>query len=262
MDVPGYNRMAWDQCVEELNRWTIPATPSEIAHARTGEIAILLTPTKQVPMGWFPPLEGCRLLCLASGGGQQVPLLAAAGANVTSFDNSPRQLEQDRLVGEREGLAIETVLGDMADLSTFSDASFDLVFHPCSNSFVSDVKPVWRECYRVLRTGGELLAGFCNPVRYLFDDERLENGSLEVRRKIPYSDLNSLTKEERETLVANRQPLQFAHTLADQIGGQLQVGFQLCGFYEDKYESEADAISTYLDTFIATRAIKARLSDD
>jgi len=30
--------------------------------------------------------------CLASGGGQQGPVLAAAGAHVTVFDNSPRQL--------------------------------------------------------------------------------------------------------------------------------------------------------------------------
>ena len=81
------------------------------------------------------------MLCLASGGGQQGPILAAAGANVTVFDNSPRQLAQDRLVADREGLAIETVLGDMADLSAFPDARFDLIVHPVSNVFVPDVRP-------------------------------------------------------------------------------------------------------------------------
>ena len=119
------------------------------------------------------------MLCLASGGGQQGPILAAAGANVTVFDNSPNQLAQDRLVADREGLTIETVLGDMADLSAFPDARFDLIFHPVSNVFAPDVRPVWKEAFRVLRPGGSLLAGFMNPVQYLFDDIALERGELQ-----------------------------------------------------------------------------------
>src|SRR5580658_7124734 len=98
------------------------------------------------------------MLCLASGGGQQGPILAAAGANVTVFDNSPAQLAQDRLVAEREGLVIETVQGDMANLCVFKDARFDLIIHPVSNVFVPDVKPVWREAYRILKPGGALLS--------------------------------------------------------------------------------------------------------
>jgi hypothetical protein len=38
--------------------------------------------------------------------GQQGPILAAAGARVTVLDNSPRQLSQDRMVAERDGLEI------------------------------------------------------------------------------------------------------------------------------------------------------------
>ena len=57
-------------------------------------------------------------------------------------------------MAEREGLELVTMEGDMADLSVFADESFDLVFHPTSNLFVPDVRPVWREVYRVLRPGG------------------------------------------------------------------------------------------------------------
>jgi SAM-dependent methyltransferase len=74
------------------------------------------------------------------------------------------RLAQDRLVADREALTIESRQGDMAELSVFPDESFDLVFHPVSNVFVPDVKPVWREAYRVLRPGGTLLSGFMNPV--------------------------------------------------------------------------------------------------
>jgi SAM-dependent methyltransferase len=258
MDVRSHNRVAWDRNVERENRWTVPVSPQAVAAARRGEFEILLTPTKPVPMGWFPALQATAVLCLASGGGQQGPLLAAAGALVTVFDNSPRQLDQDRFVAGRDGLGIETIEGDMADLSVFEDATFDLIVHPCSNCFVPVLRPVWRECFRVLRPGGILLAGFTNPVRYLFDDERLGNGSLAVRHAIPYSDLTDLSDLERKRLVLEEvSPLEFAHTLADQIGGQLDAGFLLTGLYEDRYgASENDAISRYIDTFIATRGIK------
>jgi SAM-dependent methyltransferase len=131
------------------------------------------------------------VLCLASGGGQQGPILAAAGARVTVFDNSPQQLAQDRHVARRDRADLATVEGDMRDLSAFADASFDLIVHPTSNLFVPDVRPVWRECFRVLRPGGVLLAGFCNPILYLFDQELADDGVLQVRHALPYSDLTA-----------------------------------------------------------------------
>src|SRR2546430_12964408 len=39
----------------------------------------------------------------------------------------------------RSGLAIRTVLGDMRDLSAFTDGRFDLVFNPVSNVFCPDL---------------------------------------------------------------------------------------------------------------------------
>ena len=90
----------------------------------------------------------------------QGPILAAAGADVTVFDNSPLMLATDRSVAARDSLQIRTVEGDMADLSQFSDSSFDLIVHPVSNTFVPDVRPVWKEAFRVLRQDGALLSGF------------------------------------------------------------------------------------------------------
>ncbi len=134
MDVRDYNRRAWNRQVEKGNRWTVPVSPEVTAAARRGEWQIFLTPTKPVPRAWFPALPGRDVLCLASGGGQQGPILAAAGARVTVFDNAPRQLDQDRMVAERDGLEIDVVEGDMRDLSAFPPASFDLIVHPVSNT--------------------------------------------------------------------------------------------------------------------------------
>ena len=88
-DLRAYNRAAWDRAVKAKNPWTVPVSAEDIALAQQGEWSIVLTPTKPVPRMWFPSLNGLDVLCLASGGGQQGPILAAAGAKVTVLDNSP-----------------------------------------------------------------------------------------------------------------------------------------------------------------------------
>ena len=253
-EIRRYNALAWDKAVERESEWTVPVTSAQIEQARRGVWQIVLTPTKAVPADWFPPLATADVLCLASGGGQQGPILAAAGARVTVFDNSPQQLAQDRYVARREGLEITTVEGDMRDLSALDDGSFDLIVHPVSNLFVPDIRPVWREAHRVLRCGGALLAGFCNPILYLFDQELADQGVLQVRHKLPYSDLTSLSEAERTLYVAELQPLEFGHTLTDQIGGQLDAGFVLTGFYEDVWPGTP--LNDFTPTYIATRSVK------
>jgi SAM-dependent methyltransferase len=259
-DVARYNRKAWDALVKRDNRWTVPVDAATIAAARRGDWQVVLTPTKPVPREWFPPLNGEPVLLLAGAGGQQAPVLAAAGARVTVLDNSPGQLAQDQAVAARDGLEITSVLGDMRELSMFADRTFALVFHPCANSFVPDVRPVWREAFRVLRPGGVLLAGFTNPVEYLFDEDATggpdtpSGGELLVRHAIPYSDVTDLTPEARARQEAAGAPLSFGHTLTDQIGGQLDAGFVLTAMFEDRWRE--GALARYIDMFMATRAVR------
>ena len=257
MNVFDYNRNAWDAQVDKKDRWTIPVTAERIARARTGDYSVLLTPSKAVPADWLDSIENCDVLGLASAGGQQMPLFAAAGAVVTSLDASAKQLGQDRLVATREGLEIRCEEGDMADLSVFADASFDCVFHPVSNCFVKEVAPVWQEAYRVLRPGGRLLMGACNPINFIFDWEELDAGRLKVKYTLPYSDEEDLDAESQRVLVDSDDPFCFGHTLQDLIGGQLAVGFSIKGFYEDNWPAEdKNALAKYSDTFFATWAEK------
>jgi ubiquinone/menaquinone biosynthesis C-methylase UbiE len=208
MDILDYNKQAWDHQVRTGNRWTVPVTSEEIALARKGIWQVVLTPSKPVPMNWFPQkngkMDGVKILALASAGGQQAPLFAAAGADVTVFDQSPLQLQQDEKVANAEGLKITLFQGDMRNLSVLQNQTFDFIFHPCSNAFVPEIQPVWNEAYRVLKNGGTLITGFTNPIAYLVDPDLDQKGIAQLKYKLPYSDLTSLTDEERRRAIKSR----------------------------------------------------------
>lgn len=255
MDYISNNREVWDKKVDSSYVWTKPISIDKVEDAKLGKWQIYLTPMKPVPREWFPEsLIGKKVLCLASGGGQQGPIMAAAGAEVTVFDNSEKQLGQDRYVAQRDNLDIKTVQGDMKDLSVFEDESFDFIVHPWSNCYVDTIIPVWKEAYRVLKREGILISGFANPIEYIFDYKELEQGRFIVRHNIPYSDLTSISKDELNELVLDQnEGICFGHSLYDQIQGQIAAGFFIAGFYEDKGGS---ALDQYIDSSIATKAIK------
>lgn len=250
MDIVNYNQQAWDGYVDKNNRWTVPVSDKVISNAKNGQWHIVLTPKKPVPANWFPPLKGLKILGLACGGGQQGPVLAALGADVTIFDNSAKQLLQDKIVSDTHGLGITTIQGNMKDLSVFADNSFDLVFNPCSVAFVDNVLPVWQECYRVLQPNGILMTGLTNPIALQLDEE-----TLQMLYPQPYSDTQSLPPEKLEALQQQNEAMIFGHSLTDLMGGQLAAGFMLTNMYEDDWGGDNIA-DRFFPSFIATRAIK------
>ncbi|HPG92395.1 MAG TPA: class I SAM-dependent methyltransferase [Clostridia bacterium] len=228
--------------------WARPVSPEQIAQAKKGEIKVVLTPIKEVPRDWFPAdMKGVKILGLASGGGQQMPLFAAMGADCTTFDYSQKQLDNDIMVAKRENLNLKTVRGDMTKPLPFADEEFDLIFHPVSNCYIQDVVSVWKECYRVLKKGGVLLAGLDMGLAYAFDD----NGVLE--RKLPFNPLEdeNLYKESLE----KDWGIQFSHTIEEQIGGQLKAGFTLVDIYGDT-DGEGKMREYNIMTFCSTKAKK------
>ncbi|MYL57594.1 methyltransferase domain-containing protein [Virgibacillus halodenitrificans] len=256
MDVTKHNSDAWDKKVDEGSRYTQQVSSETIKRSKAGQWEISVTTEKSVPRDWFPEvLEGLKVLCLASGGGQQAPVLAAAGAEVTVTDISKKQLEKDEMVARRDGLSLRTVQGDMSDLSDFEDEYFDIVVNPVSNLFVKDVKPVWKEVSRVLKNKGILIAGFTNPLLWIFDDNQERKGIFDVKHSIPSSTLDYLPKDEVQNYIKSNNTIEYAHTLEDQIQGQIDAGFVIAGCYEDDFGGTR-MIDNYIKTFIATRAIK------
>lgn len=252
------NQKAWDKQAESQQAWSIPVDSQTIHDAKQGNWQVHLTPTP-VDTTWLGDIVGKKILCLASAGGQQAPVLAAAGANVTVFDFSQQQLEQDKMVAERDNLILDIVQGDMRSLHMFADETFDIIFHPISNLYIPDVNPVWQECYRVLKPSGRLLSSFFNPIVFISERNKQydEQGMIKPRYTMPYSELATLSAEQIAQKQAKQEAFVFGHSLTDLIGGQLKVGFHITGFKEDWQPHPRFVVDNYLPTFLATMAIKA-----
>ena len=129
--IDGWNADGWE--------WGTPITHEDYLRACQGDWEMLLTPTKPVPHDWYPAdMTGLRVLGLACGGAQQMPIFAALGAVCTVLDYTPSQLESERMVAQREGYEIEIVRADMSKPLPLEDASFDMIFHPVSNCYIED----------------------------------------------------------------------------------------------------------------------------
>ncbi len=260
MNITEYNRNAWNLQSLEGCRWSTPYPDEVVELAKAGDWSVILTPNKAVPSDWFPgfpDLTGMKLLALACGGGQQVPLFAAAGAEVISYDASDIQLEKDEEACARHGLKVKTIQGDMADLVEIPSGSIDLIFNPVSNVFAENLEPIWRECHRVLKPGGQLFCGFMNPAFFLFDHEVLEEtGEFRVIYPLPYSDIESADEELLEEQLEAQLSLEYSHSWETQIGGQCAAGFAITGFYEDDWDEESTRLQGWMPMFAASRAVK------
>jgi len=251
------NAKAIDRWIENGWEWGIPITHNVYADAQKGKWDVVLTPTRPVPHNWFLPflnngrLDGVRILGLASGGGQQIPIFSALGADCTVMDYSDKQLDSERMVAERENYRVNIIKADMTKRFPFDDNSFDVIFHPVSNCYIEDVYHVWNECYRVLRPSGILLAGMDNGFNFIIDDFTVR--PLVITNKLPYNPL--WNPEQMKHSLNEEDTIQFSHTFDEQIGGQLKAGFVITGAYED-FDNEPDAIADGIPSYWATKAVK------
>ncbi|HEX7955565.1 MAG TPA: class I SAM-dependent methyltransferase [Pyrinomonadaceae bacterium] len=188
--------------------------------------------------GWLGELEGRRVLCLAGGGGRESAAFALLGARVMVFDLSPEQLERDRAAAAHYGRAVETVRGDMRDLSALHAAAFDLVSHSYSLNFVPDARAVFREVARVVRPGGLYRLMCANPfVMGASSRDWDGRGYALTQTYAEGAEVAGVDEEwvyERE----GREPVpplrEYRHGLGTLVGGLAAQGFRILRASEDE----------------------------
>jgi SAM-dependent methyltransferase len=194
--------------------------------------------------GVLENVAGKRVLCLASGGGQDSVAFGLLGADVTVLDLSDVQLERDRQGAEHHGLTVTTIQGDMRDLTIFSTDAFEVVWQVFSINFVPSVEPVFREVARLLEPGGIYFLQFANPFVQSVDDEAWDGKAYPL--KDLYRDGEDLSKQFPHWDVAQpdgskarlASPHEFRHNLSTVLNALVQNGFILLGLWEWKKGDE------------------------
>ena len=116
------------------------------------------------PGGWVNPLRESVCFVWPPAGGRQSSLYCAAGAEVTVVDLSGAMLELDRRVAAERGFSLRLIEASMDDLSMLQNDEFDIVIQPVSTCYVADVRPVFAEVARVLRSDGLYVSQHKQPV--------------------------------------------------------------------------------------------------
>lgn len=253
-DYTNYNSATWDNINECLVDKTTVISHEDYIAAKNGVLNVSLAGAKMVPREWFPPLMDADVLALACGGGQQCPVFAAHGAKVTVTDFSDNQLANEKYVMEREEYDINIVKADLSKPFPFADSSFDMIFNPISNCYIEDILPMWKECARVIKSGGILMMAFVKEELFLFEPDFKKEDVLISRHPLPFNPLKDLSQEELEQKQNMQMPLAFSHTLTEQIGELIKAGFEITDIYEDC--DGGGLIDKYMNAYVAVRAVR------
>ena len=225
-EVAEFNQSRWDALVAARCEYTRPTLDLDKATARA-----MVDPEGQLGL-----LEGLAALCLAAGGGQQSAAFGLLGCDVTVFDLSEAQLDNDRLAAAHYGLAPRLVQGDMRDLSAFASSTFDIVWQAHSINFVPDPIQVFVNVARVLRPGGLYRLQFTNPFIHGTWATWIDGGYLlagpyedtELQRDKPWN-----VADGDGSVTAVEGPREFKHTLSTVLNGLIGSGLDILGFWED-----------------------------
>jgi SAM-dependent methyltransferase len=219
-DVTQYNIARWAALAKAGALFTRPWLQLDPDTARQGVD----------PEGIFGDVTNKKVLCLASGGGQQSAAFALLGAHVTVFDLSEAQLARDQEAARRYQVEIKTIQGDMRDLSLLDQAAFDIVWHPYSLNFVPDAREVFRQVARVVRPDGLYYLMCANPFVTGLASKDWDGQGYPL--KLPYLDGAEVSYEDEAWVFregADPQPIQgpkeHRQTLSRLINGLVEQGF-------------------------------------
>lgn len=234
-DLIHYNRERWQALVEAGIEFSRPFLNLDESSAR------------QVvdPHNILGDVAGKAVLCLASGGGQQSAAFGLLGADVTVFDVTPGMLDQDRLAAAHYGFNIETVQGDMRDLSALADNSFDVVWHAFSITFVPDVRPVLAEVERVLRPGGFYRIEWANPFVSPLDEADWTGDAYPLRHvyedaELVLHDTRWDVWDEHGAMAKVEGPREFRHTMSTMVNTLIRRHMVILGLWEELGDPDAE----------------------
>jgi ubiquinone/menaquinone biosynthesis C-methylase UbiE len=216
------NKEWWEKMVVEGNGFTRPwldLEPDMVRQHADGKLKNPPKPLDQMfPVSVLKNIKGKNVLCLASGGGQQSAVFGLLGANVTVVDIAEGQLKGDKKAADHYGYKVTTIQADISDLPMLKNNSFDLVFQAPSMAYIPDVRKVYTEVARVVRSGGLYRVDAENPLSQFIEHDTAWDGK-GYRITVPYS--------AREKKRKGKEITEFRHYLKDIFNGLIESGFTI-----------------------------------
>lgn len=192
--------------------------------------------------GWLGgDIRGKSVLCLAAGGGRQGPIYAAAGGIVTVVDISAEMLKLDEVVALEKNFTIRTVKASMDRLTPIDDASFDIVIHPVSTCYVSDIHAVYSEVARVIRADGIYVSQHKTPTS--LQASLKSSGGYRIEKEY-YAD-EPLQPVKEESLVREPGTYEYVHRWEEIVGGLCRAGFVIEDFTEPVHAKPNDTPGSF-----------------
>jgi len=244
-DITKQNEDTWDELVQA----GVPCSIPELE--MTAEQAAKNLNADDI----FGDLKGKKVLCLASGGGQQSLGFALLGADVTVADFSAEQLKSDQLIADKFKLPIQIIKMDMRDLTKFEDGEFDIVYQPYSINYIPEITTFLDDIARIVKPGGIYHLMFHNP--FIHGSWKHGNWGGEWKQDELWKEKGypiwQLYKEGQpiETLestwdfyrkdgkqVQIKSPQEFKHTLSTIFNGLIKNRFEIIKFSEYSADSE------------------------
>lgn len=219
------NERLWEKMVQEGCGYTIPWLDLDsvllhqyaAGHLKTVPDALI----EMYPPDVLANVAGKEVLCLASGGGQQSAVFGLLGARVTVVDLAEGQLVGDQKAAAHYGYNVTTLKGDMRDLSCVPSASFDVVYQGPSMGYIPEVRQVYAQVARVVRTGGVYRVDCQQPTVFSV----AWNGAAYCITR-PYAETTHRRAD---------GAMEFRHYLSDIFNGLLEVGFSIEQVHEEPH---------------------------
>jgi SAM-dependent methyltransferase len=143
---------------------------------------------------------------------------------VTVVDLSGEMLALDRQIAAERGLNLRVVQASMDALDALAVGEFDLVVHPVSTCYVSDVLAVYRAVARLTAVGGLYVSQHKQPTSLQTEVQPGPRGHYELiepyYRSGPLPPVNNSVHREPGTL-------EYLHRWEDLLGGLCRAGFVL-----------------------------------
>ena len=227
-----HNARAWDKLARQQVPLAQPATNNDLADPLA----------KVDPLGWLGgSIRGLRVLCLAAGGGRHSALYATAGALVTVVDVSGEMLALDRAVGAERKFDIRTVQTSMDELAMFAAGEFDIVVHPVSTCYLTDLSRTFAEVARVTKAGGLYISQHKSPTSL---QAEVRPSGAGYRLVEPYYRDTPLPPSE-PCRVRELGTLEFLHRWEQLIGGMCRAGFVIEDLVEPKHAEENAEVGSF-----------------